>query len=215
VVAAARAVVFIDGNNWYHALREVGETDLFRLDYAKISQKLVGPGRRWVETRYYIGRLKQEHGGQLYAEQRRFLAVLEQTDSRIKTFLGRIETHPVDNPVARELLDYLHGLAVQIDRQVFHTLLELAKRHRRVLAHKEKAVDVMIAVDMVAMAQRDEYDAAYLLSADGDFTPVADAVRRCGKKVYGASALHGAQLAAAVDTFIRVRPEWFRDCYRP
>ena len=47
----------------------------------------------------------------------------------------------------------------------------------------EKAVDVQIAVDMIAMAQRGEYDAAYLLSADGDFTPAVEEVLNIGRKV--------------------------------
>jgi uncharacterized LabA/DUF88 family protein len=73
----------------------------------------------------------------------------------------------------------------------------------------------MLAVDMVMvmMAQRDEYDAAYILSADGDYTPAADAVRAFGKKVYAVSPLPGAQLANAVDRFIRIDRGWFKDCY--
>ncbi len=78
----------------------------------------------------------------------------------------------------------------------------------------EKAVDVFLAVDMVVMAERDEYDTAYLLSADGDFTPAVNAVRAHGKKVLAASAASGAKLAASVDTFIRLKPEWFIDCCR-
>jgi hypothetical protein len=40
---ADRGVVFIDGNNWFHSLKTAGVTDKFRLDYAKISRKLLGP----------------------------------------------------------------------------------------------------------------------------------------------------------------------------
>ena len=38
-----RAVVFIDGNNWYHSIKDAGIEDLGRLDYGKISRKLLGP----------------------------------------------------------------------------------------------------------------------------------------------------------------------------
>ena len=51
-----RAIVFIDGNNWYHGLKASGVRDLGRLDYARISRKLAGP-RLWTATRYYIGRV--------------------------------------------------------------------------------------------------------------------------------------------------------------
>ena len=79
----------------------------------------------------------------------------------------------------------------------------------------EKAVDVFLAIDLVAMAMKDLYDAAYLLTADGDYTPAVAEVRRLGKKVYAASPLNGAQLAKAVNSFIHLSADWFEDCYQP
>jgi hypothetical protein len=38
-----RAILFIDGNNWYHSLKRNGVGAIGDLDYAKISQKLLGP----------------------------------------------------------------------------------------------------------------------------------------------------------------------------
>ena len=38
-----RGIIFIDGNNWYHALSNAGVPDLGGLDYAAISRKLLGP----------------------------------------------------------------------------------------------------------------------------------------------------------------------------
>ena len=90
----------------------------------------------------------------------------------------------------------------------------IAKRHETVEVTVEKAVDVMLAVDMVKLAERDQLDAAYLLSADGDYTPVVESLREAGKKVYAVSPSYGVQLAGTVDAFIRVRPDWFSDCYR-
>ena len=58
-VARDRAILFIDGSNWYHALRANGVRARGELSYSKISQKLVGP-REWVSTRYYIGAMKQD-----------------------------------------------------------------------------------------------------------------------------------------------------------
>jgi uncharacterized LabA/DUF88 family protein len=67
---------------------------------------------------------------------------------------------------------------------------------------------------LVAMAMNDVYDAAYLLTADGDYTPAVAEVRSLGKKVYAASPLSGAQLAKAVNSFIHLRADWFEDCYQ-
>ena len=209
-----RAVLFIDGNNWYHSLKDVGVPDLGRLDYARISKKLVGP-RDWIATRYYIGRVPQVGNPALYADQRRFLAQLEATDSRISTHLGRLESHVEQNDAATELRSYLGALRTRIDAGVFHQLMEIAKKYEHATVMVEKAVDVMLAGDMVTMATQDRYDAAYLLSADGDYTPAVDAVREVGRRIYAVSPLPGAQLARAVNSFIRIPRDWFTDCYLP
>ena len=39
-----RAVVYIDGNNWYHSLKENGVVDQGNLNYAKISLKFLDQG---------------------------------------------------------------------------------------------------------------------------------------------------------------------------
>jgi hypothetical protein len=48
---------------------------------------------------------------------------------------------------------------------------------------REKGIDVMLAVDMVMGAIRDEYDVAILMSADTDLIPAAEAVTEAGKWV--------------------------------
>ena len=209
---ADRAVVFIDGNNWYHALRQIGVDDLGRLNYKKISEKLLGP-RSWLGTRYYIGRMTQEISASLYAQQRHFLSSLGNTDKRITVHLGRLEPRTVKNPAAKELRQYLGSLTQKIDPQVFSDLSDIAHRHTDASVPVEKAVDVMLAVDLVAMAIGGEYDAAYLLSADGDFTPAVEAARKLGKKVYAASPLSGARLASVANTFIPIPKAWLGDCY--
>lgn len=149
----------------------------------------------------------------LYGQQRSFLAGLQGTDSRISIHLGRIESRTAKNLAAKELREYLAGLKVRIDPTVFAALADIAKRHYDAIVFVEKAVDVMLAIDLVTMAISNAYDAAYLLSADGDFTPAVEAARALGKKVYAASLLSGAQLAKAVNTFIRLQPSWLDDCY--
>ncbi len=206
-----RGLVFIDGNNWFHGLVGIGIQNKLALDYAKISKKLLGPSRQWIGTRYYIGRVSSTSPS--YADQRKLEDRLSKTDPRITMHFGRVEAHLVENEAAREILNYLYGLSTKIDSRTFHELIALAKKHAETLVWKEKAVDVQLAVDMVVMATRNEFDAAYLLSADGDFTGAVNYVRSLGKKVYAASAQHGAQIANAVNSFIRLPATWFNDCY--
>jgi len=210
---ADRAVVFIDGNNWFHSLCHIGVEHRTLLDYRKISEKLLGP-RQWISTKYYIGQINQRANPSLYAQQRSFLASLEKTDPRISVCLGRIEPRTGTNDAARELREYLARLTIKIEPTVFAELSDIAKRHHEATVFVEKAVDVFLAVDLVTMAINDIYDAAYILTADGDYTPAVAEVRRLGKKVYAASPMSGAQLAKAVNSFIRLPAEWFVDTYR-
>lgn len=134
-----RAVVFIDGNNWYHSIKDAGVKDLGRLDYGKIYRKLLGP-RTWTATRYYIGQVPQVGDSSLYSAQRRFLALLQATDSRISVHRGRLEERPVDDPAASELLRYLATLKVRFDQNVYHDLVAIGRRHQKARALVEKAV---------------------------------------------------------------------------
>lgn len=206
-----RAVLFVDGNNWYHSLVNAGVTGRLHLDYVKIAAKLVGP-RTWLGTRYYVGKVSQRGNVRLYADQRRFEALFTQSDARHTFHYGRLEPRTVESEAAKVLERYLHNLTTRIDGTVFKELMEIAKAHRKTTVMAEKAVDVNLAVDLVTMAQRDEYDTAYLLSADGDFTPAVAAARGLGKKVFAVSPDHGHQLAGAVDSFIHIKADWFIGC---
>jgi uncharacterized LabA/DUF88 family protein len=210
-----RAVFFVDGNNWYHGLKHAGVADQKRISLAKIAKKLAGP-RTWTEIRYYIGQVPQTGNPRLYAEQRSYLAQQRNLDARFSWHFGRLEQRHEKNQAADDLLAYLAGLSarkIQIDRQVFKELVSLGTKHKNVTFRVEKAVDVMLAVDLVVLGERDGYDAAYVLSADGDYTHAATFVRGLNKKVFAVSASSGAQLAAAANAFIKIDRAWLADCY--
>lgn len=207
-------MIFIDGNNWYHGIKSAGVLDPARLDYCKIATKLVGPARSWLASRYYIGKVSAAWSQQLLADQRRFMASFEAADARNTVHYGRLERREVRSEAAHELLAYLGALKTKIDPTVYRDLVSIGNRHKLAYTQVEKAVDVMLAVDLVIMAQRNEFDSAYILSADGDYTHAAKFVRDSGKKVFAAAATSGAQLAAVVNSFIRVDKGWFADCYK-
>jgi uncharacterized LabA/DUF88 family protein len=208
-----RAIVFIDGNNWYHSLRRHGVAAPFELDYAKISQKLLGP-RNWVETRYYIGALPQDWNPRAYADQRRFLDQLARADTRVVIRLGRLEPRPEPNPLAASVLQLLSARPHDFTPDARSSLEAMVRRHSDVVTLKEKAVDIMLAVDLIRLAYEDRYDAAYILSADGDFSPAAEAAQDFGRTVYAASMDVGYALRKAVKTYIHLRDDWLKDCYR-
>lgn len=207
-----RAIVFVDGNNWYHALKDAGLTGLGWLNYGKVSAKVVG-ARSWVGTRYYVGQVQQKGNTRLYADQRRYMAWLQARDKRITVHYGRLEERPLINEFAREVRQYLGNLQVRIAPEVYTHLVTAATKHEHSTVTVEKAVDVMLAVDLVRMADRDEYDVAYLLAADGDYTPAVEAAMSVGKKVFAASLRPGAELARVVYKFLPLKRAWVTDCF--
>lgn len=209
-----RAVFFIDGSNWYHSLKEIGLSELQRLDYPRMFGKLAGPARSWTEARYYIPDVGIIGSAELLNEQRDFLKQLQAQDERITVQLGRLEPRIAKSEAAKDLLHYLGNLKIRIDGVVFRDLVAIGRAHEHARVFVEKAVDVQLAVDMVQMAIEDRYEVAYLLSADGDYTPAVDAVRSHGKKVFSATPAPCAKLAAVVNTHIPLRRHWFDECYR-
>ena len=205
-----RAILFIDGNNFYHGMKSLGLSSV-NLNYKKFSQKLI-LSREWVETRYYIGQVKREGDLTRYSKQRKFLAMLNKLD-RINYFLGRVESRS-SKDVAKKLTRWLDSLSERLDvtvsKQVISQLRGIANTEST--QYVEKAVDVMIATDMVSMAYENKYDVAYLLSADGDFTPAVKKAREIGRKVFVASPLPGYQISQVADIFIPLTREFFDDC---
>jgi uncharacterized LabA/DUF88 family protein len=54
-----RAFILIDGNNFYHRLKELNFSNLLNFDYEKFSQFLLGK-RSLVAKNYYIGAIREE-----------------------------------------------------------------------------------------------------------------------------------------------------------
>ncbi len=209
MIELPRAILLIDGNNWYHGLKKIGiqSTDL---EYRKVAEKLLQHNRRLIEICYYVGKVFGDR--MRVRRQKNFLKVLRLQG--VKISLGRIEKHeifPKDNPTARNLKNIINQHRDYIRADILAELTHLCAI--TIPTYTEKQVDVQIAVDLLSMAQRDEYDTAYLLSADGDFVPAVKEAKRVGKCVFAVSASTGRQLGSAVNDFIRLRHDWFLNCY--
>lgn len=50
----------------------------------------------------------------------------------------------------------------------------------------EKGVDILVALELLRGAYKDEYDVAAIISGDGDYADIARAVREAGKKIVNA-----------------------------
>lgn len=208
-----RAIVFIDGNNWYHSLADVFLDGIrvraSALDYGKVATKLA-MGRKVCGIRYYVG----EVTGDLrrVREQQGFLSRL--AEQGVEVFLGRIQRNPMDEQEKsrrRGLLGAFVSREDEIPGDLMRDLRNfcLSDTPRYV----EKQVDTKICVDLVDLAYRDEYEAAYLISADADFVPAVEMVRRMGRTVFAVSPLGGYELKQAVDRYIKVPADWFEGLF--
>ncbi|MBN1944995.1 MAG: NYN domain-containing protein [Bradymonadales bacterium] len=206
-----RAACFFDGNNFYHSLHEHGVVNLGQLRYDCICAK-VAQNRTVVYMGYYVGKLAAD--APHYGDQRAFFSRLRKQGLRIVE--GRIEKRPAKG----ELVDSVNSLLTwltkhikpKLDLPLYNILREQVSKLATSRVWVEKAVDVEVAVDMLVKAVRDEYDVAYLFSADGDYTPAVREVKALGKTVCAVSLSQGHQLAQVVDTYIRLPSSWFDDC---
>ena len=152
-------MIFIDGSNLYHGLKEVIGTA--KIDFAKFGD-ILARGRRLEKIYYYNAPLAQTKKNiEAYKAQQRFFNSLKFVPNLICK-LGRLEKRVIE--IEHE------GIAKILGRE-------------RVTFPVEKGVDINIAVDMLTSAYDNAYDVAILVSGDGDFAVAVEAVKKLNKPV--------------------------------
>jgi uncharacterized LabA/DUF88 family protein len=95
-----RAIIFIDGSNFYYRIKSLSQKSyskntLINFDFKRFFENLLKE-KELVETRYYVGAVRRENNNpkseELYANQQKLLASLQQKN--IKIILGTIIRHP-------------------------------------------------------------------------------------------------------------------------
>jgi len=182
-----RTMIFIDGSNFYHgALEALGTA---KVDFAVLCDLLCGQQRRLIHTHYYNVRLRQLMDKVGYAQQQRFFSAL-QAIPHFELHAGRL-----------------------VDREREEVCPKC--RHKYVVSYQtEKAVDILLAVDMLACAFDDQYDTAIIVSQDGDFAPAVSEVRRLRKRVENAEFPHRlpSYLSRRCSGVIELTEEFLASC---
>ncbi len=95
-----------------------------------------------------------------------------------------------------------------------YVIMRLGRLKPRGDTFVEKGVDVLIAVDMLRHAVRDNYDVAVLVSGDGDFAEAITAVTDMGRNVINASfrTLRSDALINVSDLFVELTLELIERC---
>ncbi|MDD5748068.1 MAG: NYN domain-containing protein [Actinomycetota bacterium] len=177
---ADKLSIFIDGSNFYHALKEIhGRADLNFEEFIKLllpdprdpkkSLRIPNP------VKYYNSVIDSGRYPESFKKQQRFFAHLQQlTDPR---FI-----------IDRSKIKYYGRLQYKCRKCEAINIIPMQKcpncgKVETLQNSSEKGVDVKIAVDMVNGAVNNDYDVALIISEDSDFVPAIKAVKRYKKKV--------------------------------
>lgn len=146
-----RAVAFVDGQNLYHATREAFGYTYPNYDVSALTAAVCA-NRGWqpVQTRFYTG-IPDVADDPLW--NRFWVAKL-----RVMSWKGAY--------IFSRRLRY-RNRRIRLPDGTEHTYM----------AGEEKGIDVRIAIDVIRMAHRKEYDVAVVFSQDQDLSEVAEEIR--------------------------------------
>lgn len=254
---AERAVVLIDGSNFYHACTDRIHGVMRPRDYCDINfmtlARTLAQHRNLVSVQYYVGQLHKAGNKSLQMGQQQLFQRLKRDGVKVCT--GRMVWRAPKDKASADLerllcsdlirntlpqslrrdLDkirrqtvadavgaWLGALPAQgkrIPESAYNALQDWRKRHSDNVVWHEKGVDVMLAVDMVDMAHKDEYDLAYLLSGDSDFVPAMRIVQAMGKQVFAVIPKKDRKSSSAIsqasDVSIPITGQLLRHALRP
>jgi len=146
-----RAVVFVDGQNLFYGAREAFGYQYPNYDILKLAQQIC-QSQNWnlAQTRFYTG-------------------VPDPADDPLKSGFWSAKLAAMGRQgvvVYTRALRY-RNKTVRLPDGSIHSFLH----------GEEKGIDVRIALDVIGMAVRNEYDVAVVFSQDQDLSEVADEMR--------------------------------------
>lgn len=149
--ASKRVVVFVDGQNLFHAVRESFGFTFPNYHIAALARKVCAdPAWNLVAARFYTGIPDYSDDPTWHQFWAVKLLALGRQGVQVYSRHLRYRNRRVRLPDGTE-----------------HTYL----------AGEEKGIDVRIAIDVIRMAHRNEYDMAVIFSQDQDLSEVADEIR--------------------------------------
>ncbi len=175
-----RVIVFVDGQNLYKRICECfpdlprrGHCDIVSLGRGLTDLQ---PGRTLVEIRYYTGIQDSQRDPSGYAGKQRYLAKLANAGVVVRH-------HPMKYSLewVRDRVQPTTG----------------APRFLEIWQPREKGIDIMIALDVVLMANANAYDTAVIVTQDTDLDVAVEAAFEIvGRRRY--LAIENAYIRAGV-----------------
>ena len=213
-MAKDTAIVFIDGNNFYHNLKKI-RVNPNHLDFQKLVKFVCNHFECDLkEVRYYNSKPDIRDGQITYYKHMSFLEELK----RIPCFV--VKTRKLQSHSTKEVLNEKRELVKS---------LELCSKCKPIVKSycedcigdfkkKEKGIDVMIAIDMVRKLIIDgETDVCILISGDADFIPALRLIEGSDRKVFSVSVVRGYayNLRNNFECLVLNRTDLNKNCLKP
>lgn len=179
------AIVFIDGNNWYHRLKNISTSR--DVSFKRLTEFVCKKFNLILKDIYfYNSRPDISDGKENYYKQMSFFSSLEKEGIKVRT-------RKLQKSSNKEVIEKKH---LEINNlKLCPKCLDITKNNCSLcikpFKKKEKGIDVKIAVDMISKSViNGECDCCILISGDGDFIPAMQVIKDSGKEALS-SALEG------------------------
>lgn len=161
-----RTVVFVDGQNLFHATREAFGYTYPNSDVRALAERICA-GRGWqlAQVRFYTGIPDAQDDPRWHGFWSAKLAVMGRQG--VYVFSGSLR---------------YRNRTVRLPDGTAHAFL----------AGEEKGIDVRIALDIIRMAHRTAYDVAVVMSQDQDLSEIAEEIRAIAHRPPDVRRLRGS-----------------------
>ena len=182
------AIVFIDGNNFYHNVKQMGVKPS-HIDFVKLSEFVCSHyGFKRKKTIYYNSVPSIKDGELLYYKHMEFLSEIEKLPKFIvkKRKLQRHSTQEImlQKRALIDSMDFCDKCQPLVEVMCNDCVGNVKKR--------EKGIDVMIAVDMIHYSLvKNKCDCCILISGDADYIHALDLINNCKKEAVTAMVPKG------------------------
>ncbi len=158
-----KVIVFIDGNNLFHRMWEFYKTHM--IDIQELANTLCCSNRELKQVRYYYSPFVKQVNEKTASLQQIYVEGMRKTTPNLHISQGKyIKTRTI------------------LKKEVFKKIKDIITPED-LTGYVEKGVDVQIAVDMINLGIKKEYDTAILVSTDSDFVPILTCLKLHGIKM--------------------------------
>lgn len=181
------AVIFIDGNNLYHNLKQM-RIKPGNLDFQKFVNLIcTNFNLSLEEVRYYNSVPTLRDGKVLYFSHLRFIDDLKKIP-KFNIITRKLQVHSTKELLKEkqelvESMDLCEVCRPIVEENVLDAIGNVKK--------KEKGIDVKLAVDFVDYAINEKEEVLILVSGDADFIPALELAKQKETKVLSASLAKG------------------------